>query len=213
MPLPSSIVFSTRQPLHVDDRQRRAGFRRHVGARAVRQKRHRARPRSDLHRLDHLVRRRDRSTNTAPSSSDVTQTRPPDGSTETPSGSSPTLKLSTIWPLATSTTLDLRGVLVGRRTRCVPSRLTASCSGSVRSAATLSSFPCCRSTTPMPSALRSGGGSVFSSTPGPGVGRSAERDVQRAFRPGWRRCRAAACRAESSRPVASVAGVDDGEIA
>lgn len=46
-------------------------------------------------------------TNTAPSSSEVTQTRRFVGSTDTPSGSSPILKLSTIAPVLTSTTLAL----------------------------------------------------------------------------------------------------------
>src|SRR6516162_1668550 len=44
-------------------------------------------------------------TNTAPSCSDVTQTRPLDGSTDTPSGSAPILYVSTILPLSTSTML------------------------------------------------------------------------------------------------------------
>ena len=50
--------------------------------------------------------------------------------------------------------------------RRVPSWLTATCSGSGPLVSTRTSLRAAMSTTPMPSALRSGGGSVFSSTPG-----------------------------------------------
>ena len=54
--------------------------------------------------------------------------------------------------------------------RRVPSLLTATCSGSVPAGTIATSLPWRRSMTPMPSAFRSGGGSLLSSTPGPAIG-------------------------------------------
>ena len=119
--------------------------------------------------------------------------------------------LSVISPLATSTTLNFAASSLEMNTR-VPSRLTASCSGSGPLGSTLSSLPCCRSTTPMPSALRSGGGSVFSSTPGPALGDPLSATYSRvAVRTGG----------DAARPLAEPDrrrrrqrdGVDDAEVA
>ena len=97
--------------------------------------------------------------------SDVMYTHRPSGLRVTPSGSPPTGSWARISPLAMSTMLASAASSLATKTR-VPSALTATCSGSVPAFSTFTTCPSAMSTMPMPSAERSGGGSVDSSTPG-----------------------------------------------
>ena len=97
--------------------------------------------------------------------SDVMYTHRPSGLRVTPSGSPPTGSWARISPLAMSTMLASAASSLATKIR-VPSALTATCSGSVPAFSTFTTRPSAMSTMPMPSAERSGGGNVDSSTPG-----------------------------------------------
>src|SRR4029453_10843697 len=108
-------------------------------------------------------------TATSPSSSLVTYTTLPSGRSVTPSGSSPTLAVATTFPAFRSTTLTWAASSLATNSR-VPSALTSSCSGSLPAGITRVRRFVPVSPSPMPSAERSGGGSLLSSTPGGALG-------------------------------------------
>src|SRR3990170_4598302 len=103
------------------------------------------------------------------SSSDVTYTNRPSGLVVTPSGSPPTGSVVTTCPLCTSSTLAVPASSLATNSR-VPSALSETCSGSDPARITVSTISVARLTTPTPSAVLSGGGSVSSSTPGGATG-------------------------------------------
>src|SRR3954470_1505746 len=87
----------------------------------------------------------------------------------TPSGSSPTLNEPSTFPLSTSSAVAALTSSLAMKRR-LPSGVTATCSGSEPLGIVRTSFRSLMLTTPIPSALLSGGGSLLSSTPGPAIG-------------------------------------------